>query len=412
MEQYVVTGIGIFNSLGQSARESWNNLLAGKSAVQQISWPSDDPTQYPATHLSVAKTRIAAPATKLTEDDAHPENFDYGWRHWDPNTRACLMSVEEAVKDSGLTSKRTGVIITTFGSGTSLRLDLFNAIDKGRTKYPPRKVLNIGLDFPAAQVAAIYGFCGTNTAMDSACTTGITSIDYAITSLKADAELDAMVVGGADHLCEPINIFWFQSLGALCAGEDPKDNRPFDTKRSGFVMGEGAATMIIEPLSKAQARGAKIYGMILSTNLYTLFDSDTSPDPTGIGARTCVQSALDKADITADDINFINAHATSTPVGDEIEFNAMYSLTPGRTMVSNKGQIGHSMSTSGIVETIYTLQGMCQGQQPGNANLVDPLGKGMILPTESIKLNVKYAIKNSFGFGGRNASMVLARYDY
>ena len=258
MEQYVVTGIGIYNSLGKSAEESWHNLLAGKSAVQQISWPVDDPTSYPATHSSVAKTRIAAPAVKLTEDDHHPEHFDYGWRHWDPNTRACLMSVDEAVLDSGLTSKHAGVIITTFGSGTSLRLDLFNAIDKGRTKYPPRKVLNIGLDFPSAQVAAIYGFDGTNTAMDSACTTGITSIDYAITSLKADPTLDAMIVGGADHLCEPINIFWFQSLGALCLSENPEDNRPFDKNRSGFIMGEGAATMVIEPLSKAQDRGAKI----------------------------------------------------------------------------------------------------------------------------------------------------------
>lgn len=411
MEQYVVTGIGIHNSLGRSAEESWSNLLAGKSAVQLISWPEDDPTKYPSTHASVAKTHIAAPAVKLTEDDPHPEHFDYGWRHWDPNTRACLMSVDEAVRDSKLMSKRTGVIITTFGSGTSLRLDLFNAIDKGRTKYPPRKVLNIGLDFPAAQVAAIYGFSGTNTAMDSACTTGITSIDYAITSLKADPNLDAMIVGGADHLCEPINIFWFQSLGALCTSDNPQDNRPFDVNRSGFVMGEGAATMVIEPLSKAQARGAKIYGKILSTNLYTLFDSDTSPDPTGIGARTCVQAALDKAGVTADAVDFVNAHATSTPVGDEIEFNAMASLTPGRTMVSNKGQIGHSMSTAGIVETIYTLQGMRAGQQPGNANLIDPLGTGMILPTKSVKLDVKYAIKNSFGFGGRNASMVLERYD-
>lgn len=411
MEQYVVTGIGIHNSLGSTAQESWANLIAGNSAVKKINWPEDNLDCWPNTYASVYKTKIAAISKKLTNEDLHPEKFDYGWNHWDPNTRACLMSVDEAVEDSGIKSKKVGVIITTFGSGTTIRLDLFHSINKGRTKYPPRKLLNIGLDFPAAQVAAIYGFAGTNTAMDSACTTGITSIDYAITSLKADPNLDAMIVGGADHLCEPINIFWFQSLGALCPSDDPTDNRPFDVNRKGFVMGEGAATMVIEPLSKAQARGAKIYGKILSTNLYTLFDSDTSPDPTGIGARTCVQAALDKAGITADEVDFVNAHATSTPVGDEIEFAAMAVLTPGRHMVSNKGQIGHTMSTAGIVETIYTLQGMCLGQQPGNANLVDPLGTGMILPTKSITLDVKYAIKNSFGFGGRNASMVLARMD-
>jgi 3-oxoacyl-[acyl-carrier-protein] synthase II len=142
-----------------------------------------------------------------------------------------------------------------------------------------------------------------------------------------------------------------------------------------------------------------------------MFDSDTSPDPSGIGAQTCVQGALDKAGVHADQIDFINAHATSTPIGDDIEFNAMLAITPGRTIVSNKGQIGHTMSGSGIVETIYTFLGMREGCQPGNANLVTPLNSGMLLPTESTKLDVKYAIKNSFGFGGRNASMVLARYD-
>ena len=409
MEKYVVTGIGIHNSLGHTAQESWSNLISGKSAVQPVVWPEDNPDNYPATHNSVAKIKIAAPSQKLTSEDPHPAKFDYAWNQFDPNTRACLMSVEEAVQDAGLTSSRTGVIITTFGSGSTLRLDLFNAINKGRTKYPPRKVLNIGLDFPAAQVAGIYGFSGTNTAMDSACTTGITSIDYAISALKADPSLDAMVVGGADHLVEPINMFWFHVLGALCPSDNPADNCPWDRRRSGFVMGEGAATMIIEPLSKAQARGAKIYGAILSTNLYTLFDSDTSPDPSGVGARTCVQGALDKAGITADQVDFINAHATSTPVGDEIEYNAMAALTPGRVMVSNKGQIGHTMSQAGIVETIYTLLGMQQGRQPGNANLVDPLGQGIVLPNTAINIDVKYAVKNSFGFGGRNASMVLER---
>lgn len=411
MEQYVITGVGIFNSLGRTAEESWANLLAGKSAVQKITWPDDDNSQWPATHNSVKKIQIAAPATKLQEADPHPEKFDYGWRHWDPNTRASLMSVEEAVQDAGLESKNTGVIITTFGSGSTLRLEYFKAIDTGRTKYPPRKTLNMGLDFPAAQVAAIYGFGGTNTAMDSACTTGITSIDYAISSLKADPSLDAMVVGGADYLVEPINMFWFQSLGALCQSDNPEDNCPFDTRRSGFVMGEGAASIVIEPLSKARARGAKIYAKVLSTHLYTLFDSDTSPDPTGLGARTSVQRALDKAGISAQQINFVNAHATSTPVGDNIEFTAMREITPGCVMVSNKGQIGHCMSQAGIVETIYTILGMRDGQQPGTANLKDPLAEGMILPNTAIKLDVKYAIKNSFGFGGRNASMVLERYD-
>jgi 3-oxoacyl-[acyl-carrier-protein] synthase II len=169
--------------------------------------------------------------------------------------------------------------------------------------------------------------------------------------------------------------------------------------------------IIIESKDKALARGAKIYGIIRGCGFITLFDSDTSPDPQGHGARACVTKALNKAGISANDINFVNAHATSTPVGDQIEFNAMCDITPNRVMVSNKGQIGHAMAGAGIIETIYTLLSMRDGRVPGNANLVDACGEGMILPTTAMNLDIKYAIKNSFGFGGRNASIVLERYE-
>jgi len=406
MESYVITGIGIFNGLGSTAESSWQSLLQGKSAIKPFTWPEDDPTKFPNTHSSL-KTTIAGLSPKLQKDDQHPEHFDYGWPNWDPNTRACLMSVDEAITDSKLTSKNVGVVVSTFGSGTSLRLEIFSALNNGKKKTSPKKSLNIGLDFPAAQVSAIYGVTGPNTAMDSACTTGLTSIDHAVMTLKTNPDLDAMIVGGSDHIAEPIYMYWFQSLGAL----SPTGSQPFDRNRSGFVMGEGAASMIIEPLSKALARGAEIYGVIKSTAFSTVFVSDTSPDPEGIGARNCVTDALQRAEVKADDIDFVNAHATSTPAGDQVEFDAMLDIVPGRTMVSNKGQIGHTMAGAGIVETIYTLQSMRDSQVPGNANLQDPCGEGMSLPTTNTKLDIKYSIKNSFGFGGRNASMVLERYD-
>jgi 3-oxoacyl-[acyl-carrier-protein] synthase II len=309
-------------------------------------------------------------------------------------------------QDSNLTSKNVGVVVSTFGSGTTLRLDLFSALNNGARRVSPRKTLNIGLDFPAAQIAAIYRVTGPNTSMDSACTTGITSIDAAVNQLKANPELDAMIVGGADHMAEPIYMYWFQNLGALSAD----GSRPFDRSRNGFVMGEGAAAMIIEAKDKALARGAKIYATIKSTSFITLFDSDTSPDPEGTGARLCVEQALSKAGIRANDIGYINAHATSTPVGDQIEFDVMKAITPDRVMVSNKGQLGHAMSTAGILETIYTVLALRDQRTPGNANLTDPCGQGMILPTSAININARYAVKNSFGFGGRNASIVLEQY--
>jgi 3-oxoacyl-[acyl-carrier-protein] synthase II len=406
MEQYVITGIGIYNGLGPNAEISWQGLLDSKTAIKQLSWPEDDSTKFPSTHSSL-KVKIAA---KNTVADEYPDHFSYGWQHWDPNTRACLLTVDEAINDANLISKNVGVIISTFGSGTTLRLDVFSALNNGAKKVSPRKILNIGLDFPAAQVAAIYKVTGPNTSMDSACTTGITSIDYAINQLKANPELDAMIVGAADHMAEPIYLYWFQNLGALCLSDDVTASCPFDTARNGFVMGEGAATMIIEPLSKAQARGASIYGVVKSTSFITMFDSDTSPDPDGVGAKMCVEQALSKAGIIADDIDYINAHATSTPSGDQVEFNAMLAITPDRVMVSNKGQIGHAMSASGIVETIYSLLAMRDSRTPGNANLINPLGTGMILPTHPTNININHIIKNSFGFGGRNASIIIGKY--
>ena len=404
--EYVITGIGIYNGLGPTPESSWINLLEGRSAIQQLAWPEDDPTHFPSTHKSI-KVNIAATSPKLQEQDSHPEHFDYGWADWDPNTRACLLTVDQAIQDSNLTSKNVGVVVSTFGSGTTLRLDLFSALNNGARRVSPRKTLNIGLDFPAAQIAAIYRVTGPNTSMDSACTTGITSIDAAVNQLKANPELDAMIVGGADHMAEPIYMYWFQNLGALSLD----GSRPFDRSRNGFVMGEGAAAMIIESKAKAVARGAKIYATIKSTSFITLFDSDTSPDPEGTGARLCVNQALIKAGLSTNDIGYINAHATSTPVGDQIEFDVMKALTPDRVMVSNKGQLGHAMSTAGIVETIYTALALRDQKTPGNAGLTDPCGEGMILPTGSININARYAVKNSFGFGGRNASIVLERYE-
>lgn len=404
--EYVITGIGIYNGLGTTPESSWTKLLAGHSAIKTLTWPEDDPTHFPSTHKSI-KVNIAAISPKLQDADPHPEHFDYGWADWDPNTRACLLTVDQAIQDSNLTSKNVGVVVSTFGSGTTLRLDLFSALNNGARRVSPRKTLNIGLDFPAAQIAAIYRVTGPNTSMDSACTTGITSIDSAINQLKANPELDAMIVGGADHMAEPIYMYWFQNLGAL----SPDGSRPFDRSRNGFVMGEGAAAMIIESKAKAVARGAKIYATIKSTSFVTLFDSDTSPDPEGTGARLCVNQALIKSGLSTNDIGYVNAHATSTPVGDQIEFDVMHDLTPDRVMVSNKGQIGHAMATAGIVETIYTVLALRDQRSPGNANLIDPCGEGMILPTSAINIDARYAVKNSFGFGGRNASIVLERYE-
>jgi len=407
MEQYVITGVGVHNGLGGSAAASWENLLAGKSAITSFNWPEDDSTKFPATHSSL-KSHLGAISPVA---ETYPELFAHDWPSFDRNAKACLASVHEAMMDSKITSNRVGVTINTFGGGTDFRLDLYKALDNGQKRYSPRKLLCTAVDFISAKIAGYYKLYGPNTSLNSACTSGLTGIDFAINTLKTDPDLDGMIVGGVDHLVEPIFMYWFQTLGALAISDDPSANCPFDVKRSGFVMGEGAATLIIEPMSKALARGANIYAIIRSTHLSTLYESDTSPDLSGDGAKLCVLKALEKAQVAASDISYINAHATSTPIGDKIEFDCVYSLMPGRVMVSNKGQLGHTMAGAGIVETIYTLMAMKHSTTPPNINLTDPLDTGMILPTSQMNLDIKYAIKNSFGFGGRNSSIVLERYD-
>jgi len=407
MEQYVITGMGLYNDLGKNTESSWLGLLQGKSTIKPVQWPEDDLNRFPQSYSNL-KTNIGGICTPPSPDECI-DKFSKYWKDWDPNTRVGLLSVDEAITSSKLTSSNTGVIFSTFGAGTSIRLEVFTAIHTGKVRFSPRKCLNIGLDFPAAQIAAIYGFNGPNTSLDSACTTGLTSIQQAVNTLKAHPELDAMVVGGTDCMFEPIYIFWFQSLGAL---SPTGTSAPFDTNRNGFVLGEGAGTIIIEPKSKAIARGATIYGIVSGSGNSTLFDSDTSPDPLGNGAKWCMSQAVERAGITFDQIDYVSAHATGTPVGDEIEYNAVAELMPGRVVVSNKGQIGHCMAAAGIIETIYTIQAMNNATTPFNANLTDPIGAGdVVLPTRPTSLNIKYAIKNSFGFGGRNASVVLERWD-
>ena len=402
---YVITGIGLYNGLGKNAKTSFKSLLEGKSTFIPVVWPEDNPTSFPQTYKTVPKTNagIVAPP----DDDECIDKFGRYWKHWDPVVKIGLISVEEALNDSGLTSKNVGVSFSTFAAGSQTRIEMMAAINNGK-RFSPRKSLNIGNEHTAAQIAAIYNFNGPNFSVLSACATGLVSIDNAISYMKAYPEMDAMVVGASERSAEAIDMYWFTMLGALSPSGV---SSPFDKARDGFVLGEGAATLIIEPLDKAVKRGAKIHAIIRGCGMITNFDSDTSPDPEGEGAYQCMLSACKNADIDPSLIDYVNAHATSTPAGDEIELKAINRLFDQNiSVVSNKGQIGHTMSACGLIETIYTLQTMHSGTSPGNANLTDPIStSNLLLPTSKFDVDVKYAIKNSFGFGGRNASMILEK---
>jgi 3-oxoacyl-[acyl-carrier-protein] synthase II len=247
--------------------------------------------------------------------------------------------------------------------------------------------------------------------MHSACSTGLTGIDYAIKQLEFNDDLDAVIVGGADVPIEGFQVYYFQNLGALSLQPAEIASRPFDKDRSGFVAGEAAGTLIIEPLDKAKARGAKIYGIIKSVGIATAGNNDTAPDKNGDAAKLAVTRAIKQAGIQLADVGYINAHATGTKVGDDIEFYAMRELLPGTTMTANKGQIGHTLAASGIVETIYTVLALRDQISPPTVNLTNPIDVGINIPTKATVIATKYAIKNNFAFGGRAACAVLERYE-
>lgn len=403
MKQYAITGIGIVNGLGETLEENWSNLLAGKTAIKEITWPEDNPKKFPKTHKGLT-VKIGAPAPiPIFEEMA------YGGiaQHWDPCVKLAVRTAETAIADSKLDSKNIAVIYSTVAGNTVSKGYLTRSLEDGRERILPRQVIQASIDYVSGVISRLFEFNGVSTSLGAACSTGLISIDYAVKTLEMDSDLDAALVGGADTPLEAYQCYYFQNLGAL--SNEPA--RPFDQSRAGFNAGEGAGCLVIEPLEKAQARGAKIYGLIVGSGIASAGHHDTSPDKDGVAAKTAVTRALKSAGITASEIGYINAHATGTQAGDDIEFYAMRDLFPGKTMVANKAQIGHTLAASGIIETIYTLMALKTQTTPPTVNLEMPVDTGMSIPTEASTINAKYAIKNNFAFSGRSACIVLKRYE-
>lgn len=407
MKQYAVTGIGILNGLGSNLQENWVNLLAGHTAIKEITWPEDDPTKFPKTH----KALIVRSGAPCPIPDFEEGEFGGHFQYWDPCVKIAMSSVRDAIKDSGLISKNISVVYSTTGGSLHSRSYMMRHLEEGRERVSPRQVIQATADYISGLISRMYECNGGSTSMHSACSTGLVSIDYGIKQLETNQDLDAVIVGGADVPIEGFQSYYFQNLGALSLQPAAIASRPFDQDRSGFVPGEGAGTLIIEPLEKAQARGAKIYGLIRSVAVATAGSHDTAPDKNGEAAKLAVIRAVKQAGLSLKDIAYINAHATGTKVGDDVEFYAMRELLPNAIMTANKGQIGHTLAASGIVEIIYTLLALRDQITPPTVNLVNPIDTGINIPTEATAITAKYAIKNNFAFGGRAACAVVERYE-
>ena len=420
MRRVVVTGLGLVTPLGADVETVWSNILAGKSGAGPI-------TRFDA---SDQKCRIAC--------EVKPADHEYGF---DPNKRVDhkvqrqvdpfivygIDAAGQAIEDAGLedmdeaTRLRAGCSI---GSGIgglpgiekeSLVLD-----EKGPGRVSPHFVHGRLINLISGQISIKYGLMGPNHAVVTACSTGAHSIGDAARMIRDD-DADIMLAGGAEATICPIGIAGFAQARALSTAfndQPEKASRPYDEARDGFVMGEGAGVVVLEEYEHAKARGAKIYAEVIGYGLSGDAYHVTAPHPEGSGAFRSMQMALRKAGVGPADIDYINAHGTSTPLGDELELGAVRRLFGDDiarvSMSSTKSAIGHLLGGAGAVESIFCILAMRDQIAPPTLNLDNP-SEGCVgvdlVPHTARKREIRAVLNNSFGFGGTNASLVIKRLD-
>ncbi|WEK56228.1 MAG: beta-ketoacyl-ACP synthase II [Candidatus Cohnella colombiensis] len=406
----VVTGMGVITSLGCDLPTLWNNLLAGKSGVSQIE--AFDTTEY--------TTKIAA-EIKNFDSSAYIDKKDV--RKMDRFVQFGVAASKLAVEDAGLKlgenadPERVGVIVGSGIGGLGTWEEQHTILmEKGPRRVSPFFIPMMIANMASGQVSMVTGAKGPNTTAVSACATGTHSIGDSFKMIqRGDAEV--MICGGAEATIRPIGMAGFCSMRAMSTRNDEpeKASRPFDVDRDGFVMGEGAGVLILEDLEHAIARGARIYGEIIGYGMSGDAYHMTEPDPDG--AARCMSKAIKDAGITPEDVQYINAHGTSTPVGDKSETIAIkktfgdhaYKLA----VSSTKSMTGHLLGAAGGVEAVILGLVLEHGLIPPTANLdnQDPELDLDYVPNVPRKADVKVALSNSFGFGGHNATIIMRKYE-
>ena len=424
MRRVVVTGLGLVTPLACGVEATWQRLINGESGLGRI-------TRFDPAEMSA---KIAGQVPLKADHPDRTDAFDPDeWMEAKDRKRVDdfivfgLAAAKQAVKDSGWVPAdeeqrcRTGVLI---GSGIGGLNGIEEAAillkEKGPRRISPFFVPGRLINLVSGHVSIEYGFKGPNHAVVTACSTGAHAIGDAARLIMWD-DADVMVAGGAEATIGPLGVAGFCASRALSTGfndEPTKGSRPWDKGRDGFVMGEGAGVVVLEELEHAKARGAKIYAEVVGYGLSGDAYHITAPHESGDGAFRCMQMALKRAGMQPTDIDYINAHGTSTPLGDEIELgavkrlfgNAMGSLS----MSSTKSSIGHLLGAAGAVEAIFSTLAIKTGIVPPTLNLDDPsdVAVGLdLVPHKAKQRDVRAALSNSFGFGGTNASLILKRYD-
>ena len=418
MRRVVVTGIGLLSSIGSGKKDTWHNLLKGKSGIRKIN------------HFNTEEysCKIAGYISNVEKD----ENYFNISSYLDPreikrNDRFIqygIVAAKMAVEDSGIKDLsdeqklNTGVIV---GSGIGGLETIYHGSltikNNGPRKLSPFFIPSSLINLLSGQISIKYGFKGPNHSVVTACATGAHSIGDAGEIIKRGAA-DVMIAGGAEAAVCELGLAGFCSARSLSTSynETPElASRPWDKNRDGFVMGEGAGIIVLEELEFAKKRGAKIYAELIGYGMSGDAYHITAPSEDGDGGYRAMKQAIKMAKISTDDINYVNAHGTSTLKGDEIELNAIMRLFTNHNdlyVSSTKSSIGHLLGAAGSVESIFSILAINDSIAPATLNLEDPIDSKNIklVAKESKETNIDIALSNSFGFGGTNTALLFKKY--
>jgi 3-oxoacyl-[acyl-carrier-protein] synthase II len=420
MRRVVITGLGMVTPLGCGVEATWSNLLAGKSGARRI-------TEFEVEDLA-CQIACQIPRGDGTDGTYDPDQWmePKEQRKVDDFIVFAMAAADQAVRDSGWLptayedQTRTGVLI---GSGIGGIQGIVEAgytlRDRGPRRLSPFFIPGRLINLASGHVSIKFGFKGPNHAVVTACSTGAHAIGDAARLIALD-DADVMVAGGAESPVSRISVAGFSALRALSSGfnDNPTAaSRPYDKDRDGFVMGEGAGVVVLEELEHAKARGARIYAEVVGYGLSGDAYHITAPSEDGDGAYRCMKAALKRAGIGPESLDYVNAHGTSTPLGDEIELGAVTRLVgdaaPTIAMSSTKSMTGHLLGAAGAIEAIFSTLAIRDGVLPPTINLDNPSVETKIdlVPHKAKEKKVKVALSNSFGFGGTNASLVFRAFE-
>ena len=409
MRRVVVTGVGVVSPLGTGNAKNWEALIAGKSGIAPI-------TRFDASDLPV---KIAGEVKDFVAEDYIDKKEI---KKMDLFIQYSLAAAQFAMEDSGLVineenAERVGVQVGA-GLGGLPAIERYHTalLEGGYKKISPFFIPMLIINLAPGQISIKYGAKGPNLSSVSACATGTHSIGDAFHIIKR-GDADAMIAGGCESTVTPLGIGGFSVMKALSTNNDNPTaaSRPFDKGRDGFVLSEGAGIVVLEEYEAAKARGAKIYGEIvgygLSADAYHL----TSPAPGGEGAARCMKMALSTAKVNPEQVDYINAHGTSTPygdVGETMAIRTVFGPHADKLMVSStKSMTGHLLGAAGGVEAIFSLMAMKNSVVPPTINYENPDPECDLdyVPNTARDAKVDYAMSNSFGFGGTNASLLFKK---